>query len=189
MAGGFGQKSNLKNKIITKPNGNEIIKDSSQSLIKNNLAGILSPGQSIDIHSQQEKTSINWSREFLSQSVNQEQSLFINQHSQEIQKEIEELRFEIKKLIESTDILTNEISEIEISVDQNIIDFSEYQLNFLQRIKKMVVNFQKNISETNIWIESFNHKKGRRNAFWNKSKSSGQQYQQSGEHSASRSAN
>lgn len=189
MAGGFGQKSNSKSKTIIKTNSNEIIKDSVQSFSNDKSSGVLSPGQSVDIHHQSEKTSINWSREFLSQSAKQEQSLFINQHSQEIKQEIEELRFEIKKLIESADVLNNEISEIEVSVDQNIIDFSEYQLNFFQRIKKIVVNFQKNISEASIWMESFNHKKNRRNAFWNRSKSGGQQYQQSGEHSASRSAN
>jgi hypothetical protein len=70
-----------------------------------------------------------------------------------------------------------------------VVEFSEYQLNFFQRIKMIIINFRKNITEAGVWLESFNHKKGKKNAYRNKSKSGGQKYTDSGEHSAARSAN
>lgn len=190
MAGGFGQKPNSKNKIIKQSNG-EIIKDSSVIFAKkNNSSGTLSPGESINFAS--EKKSIDWNREFLSQSIKQEQTVFINQHTQEIKQEIEELRAEIKKLVQEAQDLSSEVINIENAVDQNITDFSEYQLNFFVRIKIFIINYRRNISEAQIWLESFNTKKSRKNAFWSKAKnkkSGGEQYLLSGEHSASRSAN
>ena len=190
MAGGFGQKPNSKNKSI-KRNSSEILKDSPSSFDqKNKLSGVLSPGESIDFN--REKKPINWNREFLSQSIKQEQTVFVNQHSQEIKQEIQELRSEIKKLVQEAQDLSSEVTDIENAVDQNITDFSEYQLNFFARIKIFIINYRKNISEAQIWLESFNAKKSRKNAFWNKAKNKkngGEQYLMSGEHSASRSAN
>lgn len=190
MAGGFGSKIDPKSKNLIKNNNGEILKDSpSVKSSPNILSGILFPGQSIDINKNTEKSQINWDREFLFKTVDQEQTIFVNQHSQEIKKEIEELRIEIKKLIQVTE---NIDSQIENSIDQNISEFNEYQLNFFQRIKNFIINFRKNISEAGIWIESFSRRKSKRNAFWNRArdhKSGGEQYLFSGEHSASRSAN
>lgn len=184
MAGGFAQNPNSKSKNIKQ--NSEILKESPINIPhKNKPSGILSPGESIDFH-QEKSSSINWGREFLSQTINKEQTVFINQHSQEIQKEIQDLKSEIHKLIEITEDID---TQIEIAVDQNIVEFSEYQLNFFKRIKIYISNFRKNISNAGVWLESFTHKKNRRDAFWNKAKSGGQKYQESGEHSASRSAN
>lgn len=190
MAGGFGQKPNSKNKIIKQNNG-EIIKDSSIIFSKkDNSSGTLSPGESVNFG--QKEKSIGWNHEFLSQSLKQEQTVFVNQHTQEIKQEIEELRLEIKKLVQETQDLSSEVTDIEKAVDQNITEFSEYQINFFTRLKTFIINYRKNISEAQVWLESFNTKKNRRNAFWNHAKnkkSGGEQYLLSGEHSASRSAN
>lgn len=190
MAGGFGQKPNLKNKII-KQNSGEIIKDSSITFAKKtSSSGTLSPGESINFG--QKEKPVDWNREFLSQSVKQEQTVFINQHTQEIKQQIQELRSEIKKLVQEAQSLNSEVTDVEKAVDQNITDFSEYQINFLTRLKIFIINYRKNVSEAQIWLESFNNKKSRKNAFWNKAKnkkSGGEQYLLSGEHSASRSAN
>jgi hypothetical protein len=189
MAGGYGSKPDPKNKGFLKKN-NEILNnfsDFSAKKTENKLFGILFPGQSIELN-KKETTNISWNREFLTKSTTQEQAIFINQHSKEIEKAINDLRLEIKNLIKTTENLNHEIIQ---SAEQNIVDFSEYQLNFFQRIKMIVINFRQNITEASVWLESFNHKKNKKNAFWNKAKSKngGEQYLMSSEHSASRSAN
>jgi hypothetical protein len=192
MAGGFGLfKGPKDNKTLIKKNNSEILKDfpdSSSSKPKIKSSGILFPGQSLNLKSGESKTNINWNREFLIKSAPQEQTVFINHHTQEIKKEIEALRTEIKKLVQSTNNLDQAIIQ---SVDQNIVEFSQYQITFLERIKNLVVQFRQNIDQSCVWMESFNRKKSRKNAFWNKAKSKngGEQYLFSGEHSASRSAN
>jgi len=191
MAGGFGSKRDPKNKTISSKNTSEILKDfpDNQAPVQKK-SGILFPGQSIRLNSSESKPSqINWSHEFLTKPITQEQSLFVNQRLQETNTAVEELRREIKSLIKSTDNLQAEITN---TVDQNIVEASQYQVNFLTRIKNLIINFRQNIDQSCLWLESFNRKKNRKNAFWGtvkNKKSGGEQYLLSGEHSVSRSAN
>ncbi len=192
MAGGFGFKLNPKNKNLTKKNNSEVLKDLSDTSVKKNtpnLFGTLFPGQSIEINPSSKEPKINWSQEFITKSLTQEQSLFVNQHTQEIQKSIQEIHFEIKKLVKSTENLDNEIQQ---ATCQNIPDTNEYQIKFLQRIKNLIIKFRQNVDQSCVWLNSLNHKKSRKNAFWGNvknKKNGGEQYLFSSEHSASRSAN
>lgn len=193
MAGGFGPKQAPKNKYIPKKNNSEILKEFSDAPVVNKpkTSGILFPGQSIHLNQpESQKPQINWNREFLAtKSITQEQSLFVNQHTQEIKQAIQDLKLEIKKLSLSTDNLNQEIVQ---AVEQNIPEINEYQLTFLQRLKNLIIEFRQNINESSNWLQSFNRKKSRKNAFWGKvknHKSGGEQYLFSGEHTASRSAN
>ena len=192
MAGGFGFKLNPKNKNLTKNNNNEVLKDLPDSSVKKSppkLFGTLFPGQSVDINPSSKEPKINWSQEFITKSISQEQSLFVNQHTQEIQKSIQDIRLEIKKLAESTQELDNEIQQ---TIYQNIPEASEYQVTFLKRIKNLIINFRQNIDQSCVWLNSLNHKKSRKNAFWGNvknKKNGGEQYLFSSEHSVSRSAN
>ena len=180
-------------KKLIKKNNSEILKDFSDSFQpkpEKKLSGILFPGQSLNLKQEkQPNNDINWNREFLSKTVNQEQPLFINQHHQEIQQAINEILSEIKKLKITTDNISHEIIQ---ASDQNIPEANEYQLKFLQRIKNIIIQFRQNIDQSCIWMESFNRKKSRKNAFWgnvHNKKNGGEQYLFSSEHSASRSAN
>ena len=166
MAGSFGFKLNPKNKSLTKKNNSEILKDFPDTSVKKDtpkLFGTLFPGQSVDINPSSKEPKINWSQEFITKSLSQEQSLFVNQHTQEIQQNIQEVRLEIKKLVESTQELDHEIQQ---AANQNIPQANEYQVSFLNRIKKLIINFRQNIDESCVWLNSLNHKKSRKNAFW-----------------------
>lgn len=192
MAGGFGFKLNPKNNNLTKKNSSEILKDFPDSSVKKNTPkffGTLFPGQSVDINPSSKESKINWSQEFITKSLTQEQSLFVNQHTQEIQKTIHDIRFEIKKLAESTQELDYEVQQ---AIYQNIPEASEYQITFLQRIKTLIIKFRQNVDQSCVWLNSLNHRKSRKNAFWGNvknKKNGGEQYLFSSEHSASRSAN
>jgi len=192
MAGGFGFKLNSKNKNLSKKNNSEILKEFPDSHTKKEtpkLFGTLFPGQSVDINPQKNETKINWSQEYITKSLTKEQSLFVNQHTQEIERSIQEIRLEIKKLTKSTEVLDNEITK---AVSQNIPEANEYQITFLQRIKNLIIKFRQHVDESCVWLSNFNHKKSRKNAFWGNvknKKNGGEQYLFSGEHTASRSAN
>ena len=192
MAGSFGFKLNPKSKNLNKRNNNEVLKETSDTIPKKNapkLSGTLLPGQSIDINRSSQEPKVNWNQEFITKSLTQEQSLFVNQHTQEIQKDIQEIRLEIKKLVQSSENLDHEIQQ---AVAKNIPEINDYQLNFLQRLKNIIIQFRQNIDQSCVWLNSLNHKKSRKNAFWGSvknKKSGGEQYLFSSEHSASRSAN
>lgn len=146
------------------------------------LNGILTPGETISF-SQEIKT---FEKPKFDNYLQREQSLFVNQHTQETEKIIQDLQKEIKSLKKATDNLDHEIEQ---STEQNITESNKYQLTFLERIKNLIVQFRRNINEAGAWLESFNHKKTKRNAFWNKAKSGGQKYLESSEHAVARSAN
>ncbi|MGI5840807.1 MAG: DUF5660 family protein [Patescibacteria group bacterium] len=195
MAGGIGPKQDPKN-YKYKNNGftSEFLKShgdskqpESQLPSKSKLSGILGLGQTIEINQKSENS--DWTKNFLANHLEQEHQTFIKSHDQEIQKEIEEIRTEIRRLSQTTESLNNEIEKTVLSSE--VENYSQYELNFLQRLKMLIVNFRKNISESTNWLQLFQTKKRKRNAFWSnvkKKQGGGEQYLFSGEHSASRSA-
>jgi hypothetical protein len=186
MAGSNSFKNPQKGKYSPAFDSAEVYKapTSNTNTISSILNGVLRPGETIDF-SQEIKTP---EKPRFDNYIQKEQSLFINQHAQETEKAINDLRLELKNLVETTENLDHEVEQ---SVSQNITEANEYQLNFFKRIKTLIVQFRRNINEAGAWLESFNHKKSKKNAFWNKarSKNGGEQYLMSSEHSASRSAN
>ena len=191
MAGSFGPKLDPKSKIFAKNNNGEILKDysvSSADQKPNGLFGTLFPGQSIELNKKETTTNISWNREFLIKTTSQEQNILVKNENQDIEKAINELRLEIKNLIQTTENLDQEVKQ---TIELNIPEINQYQLNFLQRIKKIIVNFRININQAEIWLESFNTKKSKRNAYWNnfKNKHGGTQSLNSNEHAVAHSTN
>jgi len=194
MAGGFITKSTStqKQKHSLVSNTEKLLEAQPQSVQNTpskktyGLSGILGLNQSIDIHQSKKEA---WGKEFLvgfNHLVKEEQQL-LDSRQKEIQKSIQELREEIKKLIKSGHKLDREVEKATL---QPIVEATEYQLKFLDRLKNLIISFQKSISEASNWLEAFQGKKKKRNAFWNKVKSKkggGEQYLNSGEHSVSRS--
>ncbi len=189
MAGGMG--SNPKKNQFGKTSvlSNETIKDhgfrGTEPKVK--LQGIFNLGQTIEFGNQEKtkpKTENVWSG-----YINQEIKASSQDHQVEVKRAIEELRNELKNLILTTKEISHDIESITV---QEQIDFNEYQLNFLQRIKTFIINFRQNISDASIWMDTCSKKNKKKNAFWNKAKdkkTGGEQYMFSNEHSASRSIN
>ncbi len=167
---------------------NEILSDSQTNTApkKFSLNGILGLNQTVEINKEKPKTE-NWSQEFLGNPSlpQQQEKQLLNQKHQELEKAVAELQNEIKKITSSTDNFEKDVQNIPL---ENIPEASDYQINFLERIKNYV---SKNIHEANSWLESFSHKKKKKNYFWSmaKSKKGGEQYLNSSEHSSARSVN
>lgn len=193
VAGGsyHGKVNPKKSSFFGVNKSNEILSDSQTNTApkKFSLSGVLGLNQSVEINKSNPKPE-NWSNEFLG-NINyvqeQEKTLF-NQKQKELENTIKELQQEIKSLTDSTDNLNQDIQNIAL---ENIPEVSEYQINFLTRIKNFVINFRKNINEASSWLESFTKKKRKKNYFWSmaKSKKGGEQYLMSSEHSSARSVN
>jgi hypothetical protein len=189
MAGGFLIKSSNKTGNY-KVNGfsNEIIKGTNEETPKKKtgLMGILGLGQSIEIN----KPTQKWGNEFLGgiNHLQQEQNTLLKSQQGELKRSIEAIQQEIKKLVKTTENLNADVEKIALDP---IVEISEYQLHFLDRVKTFIANLRRNLSQASTWMESFQTKKRKKNAFWSKvknKKSGGEQYLFSGEHSAARSA-
>ncbi len=155
--------------------------------ITHKLAGILNLGQTIEISPSPalpQKEQYSWPVNHLQK----EHLILLDSRQKELKQAIQQLREEIAKLIKTSQKVSKQAERTVIS---STSEPSQYQVSFLQRLKKFIIDFRKNISQSAIWLEVFNSKKRKKNAFWGKVKNKkrgGQQYLFSGEHSASRAA-
>lgn len=175
-------KSSQQNNFHNLANHSEIIEDSHSSSF-NKSSGILQPGGSIEFNYQPKPQP---EKPRFIDYIGKEQALLINHDEKKDQQEIQNIQKEISSLNSSNENLNKDVSNIPL---QEIPEVNIYQANFFQRIKAYIIDFKKDSSNSNSWAEFYNHRKGKRNAFWNRSKSGGQKYRDSGEHNPSRSAN
>lgn len=194
MAGGgiMGKVDPKKINLFSNSKSNEVLKDSSVNLApkKFSLSGILGLNQTVELNKGAQKTE-NWGKEFFGNInlLQQQEKALSDQHQKELEKAIAQLQEEIKKLVHATDNLEKDVQNIPL---ESIPEASEYQINFLIRIKTFIANFRKNVNEASSWLESFSNKKKKKNYFWNTAKNKkkgGEQYLASNEHSAARSVN
>jgi uncharacterized protein YjgD (DUF1641 family) len=199
MAGGRGDK--VASKILKLANGqpsierSENLKDSStgsapqKTTFKLSLSGILGLNQPAEIS--KSANTLHKGGEHLFSSINhldQEQQILLDNRQKELEKKIVELQDEIKKLINATDNLEK---SVEVSAKQEVIEASEYQISFFNRIKNFIAEFRKNISEACLWLDAFSNKKKKKNYFWNmvkNKKKGGDQFLMSNESSSARAA-
>ncbi|MFA6007678.1 MAG: DUF5660 family protein [Candidatus Shapirobacteria bacterium] len=194
MAGGglMGKPDPKKLQAFKSVSSSEVLKDSQTNSApkKFSLSGILGLNQTVEINKNVPKTE-NWGKEFFGNInvLQQQEKVLFDQKQKELEKAVVELQDEIKKLTNSTDNLEKDVQNIPL---ETIPEASEYQINFLVRIKNFIANFRKNVNEAHTWLESFSGKKKKRNYFWNMArdrKKGGDQYLNSNEHSAARSVN
>ena len=202
MAGSFGVKTDPKhNKLAKNAFNSEVFKDSPEYFSQKNqkntapttkfsLGGILGLNQTVELNKKTGETNKQNEKVLFGIShLEKENQILLDNHQRELKRAIEDLRLEIKKLANATDNLEKNVEAVIINPTT---DASEYQLNFLQRIQKVIVLFRKSISEAGNWLESFNNKKKKKNYFWNTAKNKkkgGTEYLFSNEHSAARSVN
>lgn len=154
--------------------------------LKFSFSGILSLGKKVEIHgSSEQKKPLLANTEYSLPS--QEKVLFSLQQEQ-VSKEISALRQEIQALVGSVKEVAHDVEQ---AVYAPVTQASKYEINFFQRIHKIIQDLRKNISQAQEWMSTQKTRKSRKNAFWGKVKDKehggGTQYLMSNEHSAARS--
>jgi hypothetical protein len=193
MAGGFGMKldpskiKNLRNGISSEFDSKNFSSQNSPDTPKFSLRGILGLGQPVEIN---HAPKAKWGEKLYAASNHLEveiQRLHDGQ-KEELEKVIKQLQEEIKLMKAALGTMEKTGDEI---VLQPITEASEYQLNFISRVRNFLASLRQNINQATIWMEAFNRKKKKKNYFWTMArdkKKGGDQYLFSNEHSAARSA-
>lgn len=193
MAGGFGIKldpnkvKNLRNGLSSEFDSRTFSSQNSPDTPKFSLRGILGLGQPVEI-SHAPKT--NWGEKlyFAGNHLDTEIQRLHDGQKEELEKVIKQLQEEIKQM--KTALGTMEKAGDEIIL-QPITEVSEYQLNFISRVRNFLASLRQNINQATAWMETFNRKKKKKNYFWTMArdkKKGGDQYMFSEEHSVARSA-
>jgi len=192
MAGGVLTSKNgpKKGKTIWGVNVNESLNENKPNFspINFSLRGILGLNQPVEIH--QPEPNKLWTKENFGLNIIGEQdrkALEAKQH--ELEAVVEQLKLEVKKLTVATSELDSNLTHATL---ENIPEANEYQVNFMVRLKNLVIAFRRNINEAACWLDTFTQKsKKRKNSgYWGNLKSkSGLKYMMSDEHSVARSVN
>lgn len=189
MAGGIltSKSDPKKTKSTWSDNKTESLSENkpNYSPINFSLRGILGLNQSVEIHKQQADKL--WTKENFHLNIIGEQdrkALESKQH--ELEAVVEQLKLEVKKLTVATSKLDSNLSHATM---ESVPEANEYQVNFLARLKNLVIAFRRNINEASCWLDSFNSKKKKQknSGYWKNLKSKGGiKYLMSDEHSAAR---
>ncbi len=201
MAGGLVQnsfKAKQQQAILAAKFGQEIPKESkqnkSQTSVKNvetrpkftGLAGVLFPGQTIEIHKKKE-SKLNFSHEFSTPNLASQEKVLFDIQKQVVEKEIAQIHADIQALAATAKNIQTEVAQAVLNPP---IEFNQYQVSFLKRIRLLVELLRKNILEAGEWATQFSTKKRKKGMFWSKAmdkKKGGQQYTDSSEHAIARS--
>ncbi|MBI3981195.1 hypothetical protein HY345_04315 [Candidatus Microgenomates bacterium] len=99
-----------------------------------------------------------------------ERNAFSYQESIEVQKKIQELLSELKKLAASTESLSQDV-QVAIA-DKTPVDPGKYHLNFLEWLLLLVKSLREKVDESQTWLAVFSSKKKQRQ-YWNMFKKHG----------------
>ncbi len=116
-----------------------------------------------------------------------EKELFYHE-THNLKKEVANLQAEVEELSKNTSELD---SETQKAAEATPVESNSYQINFLRRLRNLIINFRKNISEANEWLNLANSRSRKRKNFWGRfadKKHGGSQFLLSNEHYVSRSA-
>ncbi len=120
----------------------------------------------------QTENLLQFQKQRYEERIRQEKVIF-DRKQKELAKKIEEVRQELIKLAKEIGV---EAKHIQQSLSQNIPEPSEYHLNFLEKIKKILVLLRKKITESNTWLAVWQERSQKRRFYWFHFKKSGTKF-------------
>lgn len=93
-------------------------------------------------------------------------------HEQNVAKEVEALRSELKKTVDELKELNSAVVEVEKAVAQAPVRTGKYHLSFFARLRSIIKLFRQQVSESRVWLEASFAKKKKRN-YWSMFKKHG----------------
>lgn len=151
--------------------------------------GEIRPGQSLEMNKirsgEAEKNEKLQKQIILERQLRNEEQVLIQKRTNELRIEIRQIHEEVLQMAQSTNNLSNELT---IAAFQAPVSASEYEVNFLKHILKMIKNYRAKINEATTWMHSANHRASKKNMWGQNYKKHGAKYLLSGEHYVTRSA-
>lgn len=152
-------------------------------------SGEIKPGQSLEMNKvrsgEAEKNEKLQKQLILERQLRNEEQILVQKRTNELRIEISQIHQEVLQLAQSTNNLSNELT---IAAFQAPIESTQYEINFLKHILKMIKNYRAKIDNAATWMHSANHRASKKNMWGQNYKKHGAKYLLSGEHYLTRSA-
>jgi len=135
-------------------------------------AGELTPNQTLSLEEIKPKEE---PKPFRPESfgLHRQEKLVYSRADQETQLQIAAILEELKKLSQSTQLLTK---EVDIAAKQAPVEPGVYHLNFFEKLKRTIILLRQRIDESRTWLSAFNQRAKRRNYYWAQFKKSGTKF-------------
>jgi hypothetical protein len=101
-----------------------------------------------------------------------------DRHQEEIRKQIEALRMELRALVKE---LASLGSSVQKAIDEEIASPGKYHVSYFEKLRLFIVNLRKRVSESNSWMAISAQRKAARNVYWGNVKKSGTKFMLSSE--------
>jgi len=91
----------------------------------------------------------------------------------EIEKKIEQIREELKKLAAR---LKNLDSNVTAAVQAPVVEAGEYHLSFLEHIREVIHDYSLKVSQADSWLEVYNKRSRKKGFYWGQAQKRGTSY-------------
>ena len=156
--------------------------------LQKNFSGEINPGEAIEIS---EVFSGQYEEKRKLQKQVELERRLRTEESVRIEKRTNELRIQLKVLMEEMAVLSHKTqdlsSEVQIATMQAPIEPGVYHIIFFEKLIEFIKSFQKKIEEAAIWLHASNKRAEKKN-YWATYKKHGGKFLLSGEHYLQRSA-
>ncbi len=112
------------------------------------------------------------------QKIHHQEKVIFSQKKQETQNQIKSIQKELKFLGSPIKSFNKEVDKV---IEQTPVNPGIYHVNFLEKIRQIVVVMRKRTEDSSTWLEAFNQKMAKKHNFWYLAKKVGTQWSLSGE--------
>ena len=118
------------------------------------------------------------------QARNKEWESIYNAKNKQIERQIEQIREELKTLAKE---IVKYDQNIKQAIHTQVANPGVYHVTFFEHIRQIISLIRKNVSEANNWLSIYNKRSKSKGAFWKNAQTGGSAYMFSSEHSVTRS--
>jgi Tfp pilus assembly protein PilP len=112
----------------------------------------------------------------LSQQQRHTETVLFHQKEEKAKQEIEAIKLEIKKIIETAQSMSAEVKAAQYTVMAQTVEAGTYQVNFFERVLRLLVYIRKHLADSKNWLETFNGRKANKSFYWGQVGKSGAKY-------------
>jgi len=115
---------------------------------------------------------------------NKEWESVYNAKNKQIERQIEQIREELKSLAKE---IVKYDQNIKQAIQTQVVNPGVYHVTFFEHIRQIISLIRKNVSDANNWLAVYNKRSKSKGTFWKNAKTGGSAYLFSSEHSVTRS--
>ena len=149
-------------------------------------SGELSPGQTVDFGSMEEKATAlekQYWQKFYRQAeyLRQEEKGVHEAREQQIEAQVQSLQEELSQMAKAAQELEK---QVQIASVQTTAKVGVYHIRYFEKLRHFIKAFRAKIEDSSAWLAAFNSRSRKKNYYWSQVKKSGAQFMLSGERTA-----